>query len=206
MKIRFLGDVHGKLRSMPHANGTPIVQVGDLGVGFVALSELDRLEKARDFHFIRGNHDHPALCRKHARYLGDFGVAPKHLGGFFFVSGAFSIDKARRLIGIDWWPEEELSIMELDKALLAYRDAKPDVMVTHCPPESILRAYLSRFPGIGSHLQYDPSRTEVALEMMLAVHRPRLWIFGHLHHKVVYEIEGTEFRCLAELESYIVDL
>ena len=36
MKIRFLGDVHGLLRQMPHSNGVPIVQVGDLGVGFVA--------------------------------------------------------------------------------------------------------------------------------------------------------------------------
>jgi len=34
------------------------------------------------------------------------------------------------------------------------------------------------------------------------IHKPDLWIFGHFHNSWTQTIQGTEFRCLAELETF----
>ena len=68
--VTFQGDAHGKLVRLARP-GHPVVQVGDLGAGFVSASDFRQNVSDRgDFRFIRGNHDDPAICRKDPRYLG----------------------------------------------------------------------------------------------------------------------------------------
>ncbi len=73
--IIFLGDVHGNLkycRKICQTNPNDIiVQIGDLGVGFVDLKDLNRLfVSCQQFHFFVGNHDNRQLAQKMSRNLG----------------------------------------------------------------------------------------------------------------------------------------
>ncbi len=126
----FVGDIHGRLQDLPKP-GHPVVQVGDMGIGFIRADEDARFIRSRDdLWFIRGNHDNPFLCQNHPRHLGDWG---RH-EFMFWVSGAWSIDQNFRVEGVSWWREEELSTAQ---GRDAYVTAKPRLMVTHDAPSSL---------------------------------------------------------------------
>lgn len=166
-----------------------------MGVGFVDVPIMQPQHK-----FIRGNHDNPSLCQQHPNYLGEWGYLS--LPKLFYVSGAYSIDRAARMAGIDWWSEEQLSQEELGKALAEYVLVKPEIVVSHdCPislTQTMLRdAIMPGYPVVGS-------RTGHALQAMLDVHRPDIWIFGHYHVNIIKKIKHTEFVCLAELGTYVI--
>src|ERR1700693_5291578 len=115
--IKVIGDVHGKtglykrlVRSMPP--GQRSIQVGDMGIGFEGVRIHNM---SMDHRWFRGNHDNPDKCRKHPNYLGDWGYDPETK--IFWLAGAFSIDRAWRTEGVSWWADEELSNLELQKAI-----------------------------------------------------------------------------------------
>lgn len=186
-----IGDIHGKYKEyqqiLANCLGSSL-QVGDFGIGFKEPCVFPTRHK-----FIRGNHDNPNLCYNIPNYLGDYGFN-KH-AGIFYVSGGFSIDVNQRTIGVDWWEGEQLSIRELEKAIQLYEKVKPDIVVTHECPESIVRKIMPYSPLI-------KTRTNQALQAMLEAHKPKSWFFGH-HHKTWSEkIEGCLFMCLGELDTY----
>jgi hypothetical protein len=39
------------------------------------------------------------------------------------------------------------------------------------------------------------------LQQMFDVHKPKHWVFGHYHIRRDFEIDGTQFHCLPELDS-----
>jgi hypothetical protein len=191
--MRIVGDVHGKIKQYNKiADGVSSVQVGDMGFGFCSVTIPE------NGYFIRGNHDSPFLARKHPAYLGDFGV--KEIDGirFFFVSGAWSIDKALRIEGRSWWPDEELSVQELELAVDAYKAEKPDIVITHDCPSPAAAEILKEYSLTGDP-NVIPTRTGQALSAMFEVHQPKFWIFGHYHCDKVINIGQTEFVCLNEL-------
>ena len=183
----FVGDLHGRLYMLP-LPGNPIVQVGDLGIGFVKPSEdAERIASREDFWFIRGNHDNPDLCREHPRYLGDWG----NHKFMFWVSGAWSIDQALRTEGVSWWHDEELSAADSERAFSDYITAKPRVMITHDGPSSLFAS-----EGPMEIWRFQPSSTSTLLQAMLEAHQPDAWIFGHHHTKEDFVLGPTHFRCL----------
>ncbi len=208
MKIhRFIGDVHGKYSRYKDilANSPPgTIQVGDMGVGFrhshgPREGELRAtpphyamvLSHAR---FIRGNHDNPAECKKHSQYIEDGHVED----GIMFVGGATSIDKHLRIPNYSWWEDEQLSYEEFEAITKVYEAEKPKVMVTHDCPQSLIQPLF----GVHYKTELEPggTRTRLAFERMLQLHRPKLWVFGHWHQSRDVTIEGTRFVCLEELE------
>lgn len=114
-----------------------------------------------------------------------------------FIGGAVSVDKAYRLEGYSWWPDEELSYSELQLLVDKYIAVRPRTMITHDCPEDVAVAmcYHLRKSKIG-----DGSRSRQAFQAMLSVHSPDLWVFGHWHHSLDVTSNGTRFVCLAELE------
>ncbi len=189
----FVGDVHGKLYMLPLPGSGPVVQVGDLGIGFIsAEADCANVMCRNDFWFIRGNHDNPDLCRKHPRYLGDWGAHET----MFWVSGAWSFDHHYRVEGVDWWRDEELSTADGNLAFEAYVEAKPRVMVTHDGPASL-------FSNGGPMELYDFQRTSTAtlLQAMFEAHQPEVWLFGHHHKSTAFTVGPTHFRCLAICET-----
>jgi hypothetical protein len=192
MSLTVVGDVHGKydqyVKMARKRDFT--VQLGDLGFKYECLKNLDP-EKHK---VVGGNHDnYPALV-EWPHYLGDYGM--RSLGGvnFFFYRGAYSIDRQYRTVGIDWWEEEQLKIEDFMKAREVYREAKPEVVITHDCPESI---GLTLLPP-GAHVYQNT--TSWALQELFQIHQPKTWVHAHWHISRKTVREGTEFVCLDELE------
>ena len=105
-------------------------------------------------------------------YFAPFGSVLRLLDGttVLFCGGADSIDKARRIPGKIWWPQE--TIDENDMARLPAPDSLTvDWVISHtCPLDFDVRS--------GSDAkEADPSKR--FLDTVLAVYRPKRWWFGH---------------------------
>jgi Calcineurin-like phosphoesterase len=208
--IRFIGDTHAKfplyraIATAPVETDDPTnkifvpsIQVGDFGMGFKTAPIL-----APEHRFIRGNHDNPQLCAEHPNWIADGAVEDLPSGGkMMLIGGALSADKEMRVEGVTWWQGEELPQAALNRLTEVYADVKPTVMVTHDCPEVVA---WDLFPG---HMKfYYPSRTRQAFQMMLAIHKPDRWIFGHWHKGRNTVIGSTQFICLDELEYMDIPL
>ena len=196
--IRLIGDVHGKFReykAIVDASEQPTVQLGDLGF----KTEHNKILYSKSFDRKRnkvlfGNHDfYPFVMRPHS--LGHFGM----YNGMFFVRGAYSIDQSTRVWGKSWFHEEELTYAQAYEAIERYAKDRPDIVISHDCPSDIGRM-------IHSHHSYDkPSFTATFLQNMFEIHQPRLWVHGHHHKSYRIMANGTQFVCLAELETLVVD-
>ena len=216
MPLRVIGDVHAqidftlgrdKASYLDILSGCEFsVQVGDMG-DEEAYKELIEHVDPKFHRFFAGNHDHYPFLPSHS--LGDFGS--KSIGGinFFFVRGARSGDK-KQLLALGeklgktlWYDEEQLPLKIHDSIVEAYLQAKPDTVLSHTCPSSIvdlIRRYVAGRSQFSTGLEYrEPSDTEVLLQRMLESHHPKLWCFGHFHHDWRYLENGTEFRCIGEL-------
>lgn len=196
MPLTAIGDVHGQYdryvniaRKRDHT-----VQIGDLGFKYGCLGNLD----PESHKLIAGNHDQYDIINEYPHYLGDYGNCS--LGGvdFFFYRGAYSIDRQYRTIGIDWWEQEQVGIDQFMKARELYRETKPDIVLTHDCPESI--ALLLLEPGQSIY----QNMTGWALQELFNIHQPKIWRFGHWHRSWSKTVNGTEFRCLNELETELI--
>jgi hypothetical protein len=145
--LYLIGDAHGRvpeylrlLATLPP--GSRSIAVGDLYLGRpgVHLPELPPEHK-----FLRGNHDDPALCRKHPNYLGDYGYLPDD--DLFFVSGALTA--SWRVLGNSkyWYKDEELSDLDLNEAIGLYKDTRPKLVISHTAPSEGSKEILKDLNG-----------------------------------------------------------
>lgn len=185
--IRFVGDVHadyGAYLSIIEGCDRS-VQVGDFGIGF-RPNPIDLYDTSKH-KFIRGNHDWPEGCKQEPNWIKDGTFDPEL--GIMYMGGAYSIDKAYRTPGRDWWEDEELSYNDLNVLIDQYAINKPDIVVAHEIPEGVNFAVLPRQLPIGS-------RTRDAFAEMFRIHQPKLWIAGHWHVSFNQVINGTRFVVL----------
>ncbi len=185
----FIGDVHGRFTEyhLITQNLPESIQLGDMGIGFKKFVPPDE-----NHRFIRGNHDNPQACERVLNFLGNFGYLED--SEIFFVSGGWSIDRAYRIEGRDWWPEEELDYGQFSKAIELYRKIKPRIMVTHGCPFDVYDLILDS--------KKHKCRTSSALSAMFQEHQPEAWIFAHFHQSKEFEFKGTAFCVLDELEVF----
>lgn len=191
-----IGDVHGKwpmyynlIRNMDKS-----IQLGDMGIGF--QGHKHPLHWDANHVFFRGNHDNPEVCRNHPNCIGDWGTYED----IFFVAGAWSIDWQYRTQGLDWWVDEELSQDELEKVIEKYQKEKPDRVVTHDAPFRFCQMIKDGDPkpsGWGAEVR--STRTTIALDAMLQIHRPKVWVVGHWHYRKTFELDGMKLEVLPEL-------
>ncbi|WP_372663642.1 metallophosphoesterase [Amycolatopsis kentuckyensis] len=192
-----------------------VVHAGDFGVssgqsGQEFLSALSRALREVDGYvfFADGNHDEHPLLRK-------FGVGtpegepveitkriwwlPRGLrwswwgNSWLALGGAVSVDRVFRKVGVDWWPEEEIS--DADAAAAAH-GGTADVMVCHDRPAC---APLALPPPPRSWRQGDLLRSDLHRQRLQAVvdHvKPRLLIHGHYHYEddTVVRVPWGELR------------
>jgi predicted phosphodiesterase len=195
MKIIILSDVHGNIRYCEavckkyHAH--PVLQLGDLGVGFLPRSLIEQLPD--NFHFFPGNHDNRTEAITYKNCIGEFG----DWKGLFFVSGADSVDKDQRTEGIDWWANEELTYKQGQQCIDQWEASKAEVIISHDCPQFIAENY---------KLIYDRTITRNILDSMINVRKPRMVIFGHHHRPFLQEFKGTEFRGLKIDEHITLDI
>lgn len=199
--ITLIGDLHGKYKRyheiIREKNRHPYtIQLGDFGFLFETLNNVDP-----DKHkIVGGNHDNYSKIINIPHYLGDYGYTSLNGVNLFYYRGAYSIDKQHRTIGIDWWPEEQVSVEQFMKARELYRSIKPDIMLTHDCPETISPYLLN--PGA----QIYQNQTGYFLQELFNIHQPKRWFFGHYHKSWQMTINGTDFRCLNELETCSLEI
>lgn len=191
MSLFICGDGHGKYNELIKicSKHRPIVLLGDVGFVYSFLDKFDSSET----YILGGNHDAYPRLTKLPHYLGDFGS--KEIGGisFFFIRGAYSIDKQYRIEDVDWWREEELNYDQAINCIQEYTVAKPDIVLAHNCPQSI-EDEIFKYP-----INY-PNQTQKLLDELLLIHKPQEYYFGHHHKSVEKMINGTRFVCLDELE------
>ena len=208
MKVGLLGDLHGDMRRLEHVLKTKtdkhdyIIQLGDFGFSddWAKSQKLENLDKLR---VVGGNHDDYNWIEEHkpACYLGDFGVLdiiPDRK--VFFVRGAYSIDKEKRILDCSWWPQEELRIAKGYECWDLYSSVKPDIVLSHDCPQFVAPYYWLATVN-------ETTRTRQLLEALYFAHQPKLWFFGHYHtSKQVKQFEPTIFRCVGINELVTLDL
>lgn len=173
--------------------------LGDVGIGF-AFDDFSSLPVIDDLFFIRGNHDNPKICKEHPNYLGDFGYIDRL--DMFFISGAWSIDQHHRTEDIDWWADEELSLYQLEKAVILYETVKPKYVISHDAPLDVVKYLIPNHYKLGK-----TNRTQRALDMMWnkCDWRPNHWFFGHYHISRTDFIEKTKVSCIGIKQRYILN-
>lgn len=190
-----IGDAHGQYdRYVKMARKRDrTVQIGDLGFKYGCLENLD----PEHHKIVGGNHDNYDVLPNYPHYLGDWGFHT--LGGteFFFLRGAYSIDRDQRTIGIDWWSQEEIPIEGFMAAREAYRERKPRIVLTHTCPEVIAPHFLDPRYAYRVHV----TKTGFMLDELFNIHQPELWVFGHFHYTKSITEGRTKFVCLNELET-----
>lgn len=190
--MRILGDSHGEMDQYLDyiKNVEYSVHLGDISFDYAKLKYVDPVRH----RLILGNHENYENIPPHS--LGDFGTHTFPNGkSFFFVRGGRSIDRAFRTQGIDWFPQEELTTAQGNACIDAYEQAKPDIVLSHECPSSII-PFVSNFKGI------QPSYTAQLLQFMLGLHKPKFYFFAHHHVNWWDNIEGTQFRCVGEGKYY----
>lgn len=192
--ITIIGDVHGKYQNYLNIvkNHEYTIQLGDYGFKYESLKDVDH----NNHLIIGGNHDNMDKIINTAHYLGDYGYTELNGINFFWYRGAYSIDRQYRTIGINYWSNEENNIETFIKARELYRKVKPDLVLTHDCPESIVYQMLSP-----NHRIYQ-NITNWALQELFNIHQPKRWFFGHHHQSKTIQYGNTKFICLDELETY----
>jgi hypothetical protein len=194
--ITLIGDVHGKYKRyheiIREKDRHPYtIQLGDFGFDYGTVFNVDD----QKHKIIGGNHDHYDRIIHIPHYLGDFGYSCLNGVNFFYYRGAYSIDRQYRTVGIDWWEQEQVTIDQFMKARELYRSTKPKIVISHDCPDDI------GFRMLEPHQKKYENITGWALQELLNIHQPELWIFGHWHNSKTIQYGNTKFICLNELET-----
>jgi predicted phosphodiesterase len=193
--LLLIGDVHGKVADYKeiidrHDNGLSI-QLGDFGLRAAHEWHLENVDYTQHT-ILFGNHDDYTFLRE-PHSLGDMTFC--WVDEMMTIRGAHSIDQHLRTWGVDWWKEEELTIAEMEQVFNHYEALLPKIVLSHECPQSVRKSVF----GFTSR-----SRTSDFFQALFEMHQPDLWVFGHYHQSKSTKIEGTQFRCLAELETLII--
>ena len=177
------------------------VQLGDLGYDY---SDMNKVDWA-NHKCINGNHDRYDELGNIPHFLGDYGMAKLRTWDFFFIRGAFSLDKKMRIkyeqsTGIrTWFKEEELTQEQGKLALDCYEKNKPDVVFSHECPSGVAHLLGNKDFLLAFGYSRDMvSSTQHLHQQLLEIHSPKMWIFGHWHKNWEVKYRGCHFRCIAE--------
>jgi len=197
--MKVIGDVHGKFFAYWEKikQSQYSIQLGDFGFASDWYRLIGNKINSDNHKIIPGNHEDYYGIRNEYTFGKDYGDVNWHGLNFFFVRGAYSVDYNLRTIGLSWWPQEELSYQEFNKAIDLYESKRPEIMLSHDGPGEIAST-LNKRP-------YIKNRTGDALYRMFELHKPKIWIFSHWHYNTFETIDGTFFVVLDELSDIEYD-
>lgn len=208
-KILVTGDVHGntgawKFNIFPAAKKAGvdlILQVGDFGFWSETEKYIVKLSRYATnweipVYWLDGNHENYDALERIGAFDADteVEVAPNVFylprgfrwtwwdKTFMSLGGAYSVDKAFRVPGKSWWPQEDLT---LKQAYRAIQGGPVDVLFTHEAPAGI------DVPGVHAAHKIDIPGTFRTREYLAKVVRetaPELLFHGH--HHVGYVKDG----------------
>lgn len=215
--LRVIGDVHGRYE--PYIQACHLaersVQVGDLMRDYAEHDVYQNSGLIPEYHqFFSGNHDNMDAIENCPHNLGDFGYFDiLDVGRVFWVRGAFSLDWRNRsevprqvmidgnliTLGRDIWKErEQLTQREGREAMALYEKVKPDILLSHECPYFFLSEVTN--PEVTKRFGYDEplirTTTNMLLDSMYDLHRPKYHLFGHYHHWKSKKVDGTTLVCI----------
>lgn len=194
MSVTIIGDVHGYyhkyLKIIKKCEYS--IQLGDFGFSYDDIINNCDPNKHK---LIPGNHDNYDKLTNH--HLTSFGNEKLNNLDFFYIRGAYSIDRKYRVLGNSYWENEELSWSEGQKCVELFKSTKPSIVLSHDLP------LICHTNGLVSSI-YIPSLTTQILQSCFEAHKPKLWIGGHYHRSWKKQIDNTLFVCLNELETMVI--
>jgi calcineurin-like phosphoesterase family protein len=210
----FTGDTHNDLAfaesaaKLARQHDAELIQLGDFGFLWPGHDQLQDLSDMLvglgvTLRAIDGNHDdHPRL-RGYVKTCIATLIAPnvfyqprgsvhEDADGtrFLFCGGAPSIDRAGRVEGESWWPEETITEIEFARALSA--EGPIHVLVTHDAP-----AFPPGFAPKGSpDYRRDQVLSMKRVDALIKRHRPPLHVHGHWHTRATTRRGTTRIEAL----------
>lgn len=206
-----VGDTHGQ-KGLAHDISRvaakhlcdSVIQLGDFGFGWRTGIKgndlwLTEVAEAAAFHgvhwyFIDGNHDnHPKLwvteMPEHVTYMARGAKLVVGNDTIGFMGGAVSVDKGGRNAYLDWWPTEEITYADVNKALDTWDDVS--VVLTHDAPTA--------FPCLPdpdddfwpAHIIEQARAHRRNFDPILEAIKPKFWIHGHYHYRYTARIDST---------------
>lgn len=138
-----------------------------------ALGNHENYTVIRALPLEEWNGGHVRKVRPHVMYAENGEIFTLNNQTFFFFGGASSVDKARRIEGKSWWPEEIASNSEMDYAAknLEKYNMRVNHIVTHTAPNFILDKFW---------YEYDPVTNFLTNYIERFVQFDDWW-FGHFH-------------------------
>ena len=212
--ILLLGDIHGSagilrraLEVSKQSDAVAIIQLGDFGI--LRDNEYWFRENIKDAHipiyFIDGNHDdckhwvqYETITRvwndRELYYIPRGTVMELDGRTIAFMGGASSIDKNIRLKNnMHWDINENITDEHIDRLFNNVKDKKVDILLTHCPPHSIIERHFDPINklwfGVGVDW-VDPNQIIIE-DIWNKLGTPDVYS-GHMHKRV----QGQNYRIL----------
>lgn len=203
VKILLAGDTHADInhlrflcRKAVEHEVDLIIQVGDFGFGFPGAYDWNDVDDVLDEYdldlwWLDGNHDRHDLLAARTGWAFAFRLG-RHLAylprghrfeldgcRFMAFGGAVSVDQDYRVIGRDWWPEEEVTLEQIEAALRVPGDV--DVLLTHDSPVTTpeIETVAARWP-VPDRLERSSANQRKLLNRLLTLN-PGLVVHGHWH-------------------------
>jgi hypothetical protein len=214
MKVLVLGDCHGEWTAMnlviakamkEHSDITHIVQVGDFGYAWPGIKplklsrsyftdeELDKLENEIVKLWLDGNHENFTKLVEDCgdwqpgwRWMSRGEVLKIEHYRLMFFGGAESWDRDRRIEGVSWWSDEQITYMQTASAL---GRGHIDAIFSHEHPSCF--SYSDNRYGSDDVSQ----GAKLSLQALHDEYKPAFWFFGH-HHRGDQKLEhDTLWTC-----------
>ena len=215
--ITVIGDVHGKFYDYHKiaSSSEYSIQVGDFGFSDTWNKLLYSGFDPKNHKVISGNHDDYDQCPASPFYLGDYGPAILNKKEFFFVRGGLSIDRVYR-IGEElsggqktWWSQEELNLKQMMDCLDMYKLMKPEIVISHVPAAQFTHVILgNKSDAVLQRYKFHKGFKEAHQllgDEMLKIHKPKMWISGHMHSSFQGIVNGVQIVALNELETIYLE-
>ncbi|WP_415854032.1 metallophosphoesterase family protein [Sinomonas sp. G460-2] len=206
-----MGDFHGHIhhfravtRTLRHAGIDLLLGVGDVGFDFPGAHRGKVEKKMRllleqngiDFIWAAGNHDnHDTLERLVLNPDGTRRISDRNsnlpngsvleINGVRIgaLGGAFSVDKAWRTAGRDWWPQEEPTREEAERLVAeCAKGPRLDILLTHDVPMGV--EGLKGMDGLSKKTIERANQTRLLLQEAVEKVRPKALFAGHWHQRL----------------------
>jgi UDP-2,3-diacylglucosamine pyrophosphatase LpxH len=211
MALVGIGDIHGNVRVLSGIvdavndvnggnNDLSCIQVGDLGFKLSDLVFLQKNPLKKRVYFVDGNHEYFQNFY-HLQEVSE--IAPNlfyvprgtvmELDGrvVAFLGGASSIDKADRLKnGWHWDAREDIQPEERDRLfenLNKMGNPKVDLLVTHIPPNWVIRKYFDPMTKLdfGVPVDWTDPNGVIVEDVWNRLDKPAM-ICGHMHRDIQF--------------------
>lgn len=199
--ITVIGDVHDMFNEYVSIvqDSEYTIQLGDFGNKHTwNLLDSNNIDSNKH-KVLAGNNDDYNTCKRSPFYMGEFGLCQLDNRPIFYIRGGYSFSRKSSYL-------EELNFTQMIGCAELYRRIKPSIIVSHVPPTCVNRDIFSEIDqqllknfGLNDDFLENTCRLG---EYLLSIHRPKLWVFGHLHTSYHNTILGTEFVGLDKLETY----